>query len=73
MIGKIAGFSGNFGSGIAFIRFDDGSRVPVESGFGMRQIAGAFGSLREAIGRTVEYEVDDLGMLLSFSPLEESQ
>ncbi len=75
MIGKITGFSGNFGSGIAFVVFDgegllDGSRVPVESGFGMRQIASCFGSLRAAIGRTVEYEVDEFGMLLSFSPVE---
>jgi hypothetical protein len=73
VIGTIADFSGNFGSGIAFVVFDDGSRVPVESGYGMRVIASCFASLRAAVGKTVEYELDDLGMLLSFSPVEADQ
>jgi len=73
MIGKIAALSWNYGSGIATVKFDDGSRVLVESGYGLRMFALVFGTLDGAIGQVIEYEVDDLGVMSSFSLPEESE
>lgn len=70
MIGRITGFGGSLGSGIAFVLFDDGCVALVESSYGLRQIAHAFGSLEGAVGKTIEYEVDALGLMESFAPVE---
>jgi L-rhamnose isomerase len=56
--GKIIDIEARMGSGIATIWFADGSRVLVESGFGLRQFAAAFGSLENALGRTIAYDTD---------------
>ncbi|HYT17772.1 MAG TPA: hypothetical protein VEO18_05935 [Thermoplasmata archaeon] len=69
MIGTIKGFNATLGSGIAVVHFDDGSTALIESGFGMRQIVAAFGSLRAAVGQRIEYETD-FGLMSAFSPVE---
>jgi hypothetical protein len=68
VIGKITGFSGGM-SGIARVVFEDGSTALVESGFGLRQFVEAFGSLQAAIGQEIEYDVDDLGIMMRFGPV----
>lgn len=51
--------------------------VPIESGYGVRTLAACFGAtegtgdlLEKIVGREIEYEVDDLGILLRFAPTE---
>jgi hypothetical protein len=61
-VGKIVDITGG-ANGLATIHFADGSRVLVESGFGLRQFTSAFGgSLRNALGRIIAYDTD-FGML----------
>ncbi len=56
-------------SGLATVEFDDGSFAHVESGFGLRQFASAFGSLEAAVEQRIEYEAD--GLLMEwFCPLD---
>ena len=56
-------------SGLATIEFEDGSFAYVESGFGLRQLASAFGSLEAAVEQKIEYEAD--GLLVEwFRPLD---
>jgi hypothetical protein len=69
-VGKIVDIAGG-ASGLATIGFADGSRVLVESGFGLRQFANAFGSLRAAIGRTIGYNVDFGMMATAFEIVDE--
>jgi hypothetical protein len=69
-VGKIVDITGG-ASGLATIWFADGSRVLVESGFGLRQFASAFGSLRAAIGRTIGYNVDFGMMATAFEIVDE--
>lgn len=71
MRGVIKGFSGSMGSGLAVVHFEEGGPALVESGHGMRQIAGAFGSLDLAIGQEIEYEITDYGVMSSFDIVAE--
>lgn len=61
MQGTIQGFLVGT-SGLATVEFEDGSFAYVESGFGLRQLAGAFGSLQAAVEQKIEYEADGLLM-----------
>lgn len=70
MIGTIQRFSTTLGSGLAFIHIN-GVPIPISSGFGLRVVAEAFGSLDNAIGREIDYDTDALGVLNSFTPIEE--
>lgn len=67
---RILGFSGHPMSGLWQIHLSDGNIVFIESGHGMRQIAAAFGSPKQAVGQLIEYSVDDLGVLAGFTPVE---
>ena len=40
------------------MKFADGSRALVESGFGLRQFAAVFGTLEGAVGQEIEYELN---------------
>jgi len=66
---RIKNFYINWGSGLAEIEFTDGSKTLIESGFGLRQIAGCFGSLSAAIGKKIEFTVNEWGELIGFSPV----
>ena len=59
MQGTIKGFLVGT-SGLATVEFEDGSFAYVESGFGLRQLASAFGSLEAAVEQKIEYEADGL-------------
>ncbi len=61
MQGTIKGFLVGT-SGLATVEFEDGSFAYVESGFGLRQLASAFGSLEAAVEQQIEYEADGLVM-----------
>src|SRR2546430_2554363 len=73
VIGKITGFSWNNGSGIAAVKFADGSRALVESGFGLGQFAAVLGTVEGAVGQEIEYDVDEFGIISQFSLPEESE
>lgn len=71
--GKILGICGHPLSGLAHIIIqgnDFSEVVHLESGFGLRQIANAFGSLEAAKGKTIRYSTDFLSVLEGFSPVE---
>jgi len=70
MRGIICGFEITIGSGIALVCFEDGARVPVESGHGLRAFARAFGSLEAAVGEIIEYKVDEIGVMEAFEVVE---
>ena len=68
MQGTIKGFLVGT-SGLATVVFEDGSFAYVESGFGLRQLACAFGSLEAAVEQQIEYEADGL-LMQWFCPLD---
>ena len=68
MQGTITGFLVGK-SGLATVEFEDGSFAYVESGFGLRQLASAFGSLEAAVEQRIEYEADAL-LMEWFCPLD---
>ncbi len=56
-------------SGLGTVEFEDGSFAFVESGFGLRQFASAFGGLEAAVEQRIEYETD--GVLMEwFCPID---
>ena len=68
MPGPIKGFLVGT-SGLATVVFEDGSFAYIESGFGLRQLASAFGSLEAAVEQRIDYEAD--GLLMEwFCPLD---
>ena len=68
MQGTITGFLVGT-SGLATVEFKDGSFAYIESGFGLRQLASAFGSLEAAVEQRIEYEAG--GLLMEwFCPLD---
>lgn len=66
MEGVISKIDSDVGSGIATLHFQDGSFVFIESGFGLRQLASAFENDESAIGKSIVYEKDDVGVMTSF-------
>jgi hypothetical protein len=67
MQGTIRGFLVGT-SGLATVEFEDGSFAYIESGFGLRQLASAFGSLEAAVEQRIEYGADGL-LMQWFCPL----
>lgn len=63
--GTITNFSGNPCSGLSFIYINN-KPIPIESGFGLRIIENAFGSLNEAIGKEINYGMDCIGAMVWF-------
>ena len=50
--------------------FEDGSSIYVEPGFGFRQLHEVLG---DPIGKTIKYETDSTGLMMSnFEPVEEN-
>ncbi len=68
MQGTIRGFLVGT-SGLAAVEFEDGTFGYVESGFCLRQLASAFGSLEAAVDQRIEYEADGL-LMQWFCPLD---
>jgi len=68
MQGTIKGFLVGT-SGLATVEFVDGSSAYVESGFGLRQFASAFGGLEAAVEQRIEYMADGL-LMQWFCPLD---
>ena len=67
MQGTIKGFLVGT-SGLAPVEFEDGSFAYIESGFGLWQLASAFGCLEAAVEQRIDYETD--GLLMEwFCPL----
>ena len=73
MIGKIAGFYWSYRSGIATVKFTGGKSALVESGHGLRTFAAVFGTLEDAIGQVIHYDVDEFGCMSQFSLPEDSE
>jgi len=80
MQGRITGFSGSWGSGIATL-YIDGMPIHCENAATVRALDACFDCIGEnhtvcpgkLIGQEIEYTVDELGLLLGFSPLEEGE
>jgi len=68
MIGKIAHLFVDPGSGLALVEFEDRRFVPISSGFGLRQLMDALQG--DFHGRTIDYEVDSLGVMLCFEVVD---
>ena len=75
MEGKITNFHVNKGSGLATIEIETDDHqvklVMIESGFGLRQVARVFGSLQDAVGKRIEYTVDEFGIMTGFNAIDE--
>lgn len=63
--GVITGFGGVVGSGLAFVHIN-GMPVPVESGYGLRVLEEAFGSLGNSVGKRISFSTRN-GVLDGFT------
>lgn len=77
--GVIEEFEGSYGSGIATLVVS-GERLLVDNGQTVRALDAAFGGVigpghtvntSAIIGKEIDYYTDGLGMMVSFSPVEE--
>lgn len=73
MTGRISKFSEDPRSGVAIIHLNDGNYCFIESGYGMRSISSCFGSISDAIGQEIYYEVDKLNIMMGFTPVNEME
>jgi hypothetical protein len=84
-VGTITGLTGAMSSGLWILELEEtieGAypttvQIPIESGHGVRTLAAAFGAregsgdlFEKIIGREIEYEVDEVGVLLRFAPVD---
>jgi hypothetical protein len=76
--GTLIGFSGLWGSGIGQLLFSDQSAVMCENGATVRALQGFFGNVIDdghkasiKSPREIVYSVDDMGLLLGFTPVED--
>jgi len=76
--GTIAAIAGHPLSGLWLLAFEDGRICYVESGTGVRALARCFGAtegtgdLQEKIcGQRIVYSVDEFGVLMGFTPVDE--
>ena len=78
-IGTIVEFSGSWGSGLGTLWFEE-EGVSCENGATVRALEGCFGEViaaghtvnQDAIrGQRVVYSVDDMGILIGFTPVDE--
>lgn len=77
-VGTLGPFRGSWQSGLATLEVD-GVPIPCESGPTGRALGGCFDAIGEAhtinsakfVGREVVYSVDDFGLLLGFTPVED--
>ena len=77
-IGTISGISGHPMSGLWQLQFEDGNMVHIESGYGLRALASAFGAregsgdlLDKIIGQEIVYSLDFMGVMEDFTPIDE--
>jgi len=77
--GIIAGISGHPMSGLWTLMFEEGEMVHISSGYGVRNLAAAFGAtegsgdlLEKIQGQEVYYSVDEFGVLEGFTPVDEA-
>jgi len=75
--GVIKSINGHPMSGLWTIVFEDEQFCFIESGYGMRALAGVFG-IREGIdrieafyGKQIRYSTDDFNVMEGFTPVEE--
>jgi hypothetical protein len=70
-VGIIRNLYGALGSGLVELELElEGGemvRVPADGGATIRALRSAFGNA-PAIGRTIQFETDDLGVLANFTP-----
>jgi hypothetical protein len=66
--GKIVRLSGIAGAGLWTLELEDAC-VFIESGAGGRALAQCFGSLENIHGHAINYETDDLNVLIGFDPI----
>ena len=67
--GVIRGVEYRPGYSLATVVLDDGRRVAIGAGQGLRDLAAAFGGgLEEAIGRAVEFELDSSNVVTTINP-----
>lgn len=74
--GRVVGFHVEM-SGLAQVLIEmEGYSQPqvvlVESGHGLRMFASVFGSLQAAVGREIEFDVDEFGVMKQFALPEEA-
>lgn len=78
-VGTLERFVGSWSSGLGYLVID-GTPIPCENPATVRALDGCFGDviqpghtlLSESFeGREVVYSVDDLGLLLGFTPIED--
>ena len=72
-IARMESLSGDTGSGLWTLHFQGGASVYIESGYGVRALARAFGAtgadLHEKIrGQVIQYSEDNLGVMEGFTP-----
>ena len=77
--GTIATISGHPMSGLWSLIFEDGDVVHIGSGYGVRNLAAAFGAtegsgdlLEKIAGQEIYYSTDDFGVLEAFTPVDEA-
>ena len=77
-IGTIASISGHPMSGLWMLHFEDGEMVHIESGYGLRALASAFGAregsgdlLKKIVGKEIYYSTDFMGVMEGFTPTDE--
>lgn len=72
MIKTIEEIVGGRLSGIAVVKFEDGSKVYVESGFGLRQLSDAAtnSGLDSPVGMTIDFEKGPDGVMSGFSVVD---
>jgi hypothetical protein len=79
--GTLGGFRGSWMSGLGYLIIDD-TPVPCDNAPTVRALDGCFGDVIKPghtvdgdapsfVGREVVYSVDDMGVLLGFTPVEE--
>jgi hypothetical protein len=75
-VATIAGFAGEFGSGLAMVLFEDSHQpVWVQSGYGMRQLFAMAESegFDTPVGMRVGFHRDVMGVLIGVTPIPEDQ
>ena len=70
MTGTIKSIAYTKGSGICQIVMEEGNMVCADAGPTFRMLSEAFGSVLEAKGHTIEYQTDNVGVMVGFSPVE---
>lgn len=69
--GTIKEISGLRGSGLWQVYFEDDDHCHIESGSGLRTLAGIYDGLANARGKRIRYKTDSLNVMTYFQPIED--